>query len=194
MSHPQRFQRLPLAVALGTLLPLASTSVHAQLEEVVVTATKQSESLQDVPISVSALSGDSMREQGIMTFDEYVSFLPNVVDAGNSPGMREIYIRGSATEQASVTVSSAQGSAPGVALYLDETPVSFGGRNLDVYAADIERIEGEAQRFGAGSTLPRSDDAQPAGGSSSREEERKHDFPGPTSVQSCTRPGSTNEQ
>ena len=141
MSHPQRFQRLPLAVALGTLLPLASTSVHAQLEEVVVTATKQSESLQDVPISVSALSGDSMREQGIMTFDEYVSFLPNVVDAGNSPGMREIYIRGSATEQASVTVSSAQGSAPGVALYLDETPVSFGGRNLDVYAADIERIE-----------------------------------------------------
>ncbi len=58
-----------------------------------------------------------------------------------APGMREIYIRGSATEQGSVTVSSAQGSAPGVALYLDETPVSFGGRNLDVYAADLERIE-----------------------------------------------------
>ena len=58
-----------------------------------------------------------------------------------APGMREIYIRGSATEQGSVTVSSAQGSAPGVALYLDETPISFGGRNLDVYAADLERIE-----------------------------------------------------
>ena len=142
MSHPQRFQRTPLAAALGfALLPLVSSPVHAQLEEVVVTATKQAESLQDVPISVNALSGDSMREQGIMTFDEYVSFLPNVVDAGNSPGMREIYIRGSATEQGSVTVSSAQGSAPGVALYLDETPVSFGGRNLDVYAADLERIE-----------------------------------------------------
>ena len=142
MSHPQRFQRTPLAAALGVaLLPLIASPVHAQLEEVVVTATKQAESLQDVPISVNALSGDSMREQGIMTFDEYVSFLPNVVDAGNSPGMREIYIRGSATEQGSVTVSSAQGSAPGVALYLDETPVSFGGRNLDVYAADLERIE-----------------------------------------------------
>jgi outer membrane receptor protein involved in Fe transport len=142
MSHPRRFQRTPLAAALGVaLLPLMSTPVHAQLEEVVVTATKQAESLQDVPISVNALSGDSMREQGIMTFDEYVDFLPNVVDAGNAPGMREIYIRGSATEQGSVTVSSAQGSAPGVALYLDETPVSFGGRNLDVYAADLERIE-----------------------------------------------------
>ena len=142
MSHPQRFQRTPLAAALGfALLPLVSSPVHAQLEEVVVTATKQAESLQDVPISVNALSGDSMREQGIMTFDEYVNFLPNVVDAGNAPGMREIYIRGSATEQGSVTVSSAQGSAPGVALYLDETPISFGGRNLDVYAADLERIE-----------------------------------------------------
>lgn len=142
MSHPHRFQRTPLAAALGfALLPLVSSPVHAQLEEVVVTATKQAESLQDVPISVNALSGDSMREQGIMTFDEYVNFLPNVVDAGNAPGMREIYIRGSATEQGSVTVSSAQGSAPGVALYLDETPISFGGRNLDVYAADLERIE-----------------------------------------------------
>ena len=142
MTHPHRFQRTPLAAALGVaLLPLVASPVQAQLEEVVVTATKQAESLQDVPISVNALSGDSMREQGIMTFDEYVNFLPNVVDAGNSPGMREIYIRGSATEQASVTVSSAQGSAPGVALYLDETPVSFGGRNLDVYAADLERIE-----------------------------------------------------
>ncbi|MGB2421513.1 MAG: TonB-dependent receptor domain-containing protein, partial [Porticoccaceae bacterium] len=41
----------------------------------------------------------------------------------------------------SVTVSSAQGSAPGVALYLDEMPVSFGARNLDLYAADLQRVE-----------------------------------------------------
>ena len=117
MSHPHRFQRTPLAAALGVaLLPLLASPVQAQLEEVVVTATKQAESLQDVPISVSALSGDSMRAQGIMTFDDYVNFLPNVTDAGIGPGQREIYIRGSATEQASVTVSSAQGSAPGVAL------------------------------------------------------------------------------
>ena len=88
MTHPHRFQRTPLAAALGVaLLPLVASPVQAQLEEVVVTATKQAESLQDVPISVNALSGDSLREQGIMTFDEYVNFLPNVVDAGNSPGM-----------------------------------------------------------------------------------------------------------
>ena len=48
MSHPQRFQRTPLAAALGVaLLPFVSSPVHAQLEEVVVTATKQEASLQD---------------------------------------------------------------------------------------------------------------------------------------------------
>jgi outer membrane receptor protein involved in Fe transport len=76
-----------------------------------------------------------------MTFDDYVEFLPNVVSAGIGPGQKEIYIRGSASEQSSITVAPAQGSAPGVALYLDEMPVSFGARNLDVYAADLERIE-----------------------------------------------------
>ena len=95
MSDSSGFQRTPLAAALGfVLLPMVSSPAFAQLEEVVVTATKQAESLQDVPISVNALSGDSMRSQGIMTFDEYVDFLPNVIDAGNAPGMREIYIRG----------------------------------------------------------------------------------------------------
>ena len=82
-----------------------------------------------------------MRSQNIMTFDDYVEFLPNVVSAGIGPGQKEIYIRGSASEQSSITVAPAQGSAPGVALYLDEMPVSFGARNLDVYAADLERIE-----------------------------------------------------
>ena len=70
---------------------------NPQLEEVVVTATKRAENLQDVPISVNALSGDAMRSQNIMTFDDYVEFLPNVVSAGIGPGQKEIYIRGSAS-------------------------------------------------------------------------------------------------
>ena len=142
MSHPHRFHRTPLAAALGVaLLPLVASPVQAQLEEVVVTATKRTESLQDVAISVSALGGEALKDLGVQTFDEYVEFLPNVVSAGIGPGQREIYIRGSASEQSSITVAPAQGSAPGVALYFDEMPVSFGARNLDVYAADLERIE-----------------------------------------------------
>ena len=150
MFLTKKFGKRPLTLAVAAAVaPVLATTVQAQtsrgasaiLEEVVVTATKRAENLQDVPISVQALTGDSMRAQGAMTFDDYVNFMPNVTEAGNGPGNKEVYIRGSATEQSSVTVALAQGSAPGVALYLDETPVSLGSRNLDIYATDIERIE-----------------------------------------------------
>jgi hypothetical protein len=96
----------------------------------VVTATKRAENLQDVPISVQAHSpATAMRAQGAMTFDDYVE-LPAQRNRERviGPGQKEIYIRGSAYRAVkSMTVAApAQGSAPGVALYLDETPVSFG--------------------------------------------------------------------
>ena len=136
------WQRNKLSIAVTAALANASGAYAAgEIEEIVVTATKRAAGLQDVAVAVQAMTGDGLREQGIETFDKYVDYLPNVVGAGNGPGKKELYIRGSATEQTSVTISSAQGSAPGVALYLDEQPVSFGGRNLDVYGADLERIE-----------------------------------------------------
>ena len=135
-----RNNKLSLAVSVAIGVSFAGVA-NAELEEVIVTATKRAENMQDVPIAISALGGDSLKELNVQTFDEYVQYLPNVVSAGIGPGSREIYIRGSASEQGSVTVTSAQGSAPGVALYLDEMPVSFGGRNLDLYAADLQRVE-----------------------------------------------------
>ena len=143
MSKQADLKRSKLSCAI--LSAITATAINApanaQIEEIIVTATKRAESAQDVPITVQAVGGDTLRELRVETFDKYVEYLPNVVSAGNGPGKKELYIRGSATEQTSVTISSAQGSAPGVALYLDEQPVSFGGRNLDVYAVDMERIE-----------------------------------------------------
>ena len=133
--------RLSLAISAAIASSVAGLAQAAEIEEIIVTATKRAESSQDIPIALQAVGGDSLKELRAETFDKYIDFLPNVVSAGNGPGQKEIYIRGSATEQTSVTISSAQGSAPGVALYLDEYPVSFGGRNLDVYSADIQRIE-----------------------------------------------------
>ncbi len=134
-------KKLGLAISAAVASSTAGVASAQQIEEIIVTATKRAESSQDIPIALQAVGGDSLKELRAETFDKYIDFLPNVVSAGNGPGQKEIYIRGSATEQTSVTISSAQGSAPGVALYLDEYPVSFGGRNLDVYSADIERIE-----------------------------------------------------
>ena len=136
-----RKKKLSLAVSAAIAGFVAGTAGAQEIEEIVVTATKRAEPAQDVPIALQAVTGDTLRDLRVDTFDKYVNYLPNVVHTGNGPGKKEIYIRGSATEQASVTVAPAQGSAPGVALYVDEQPVSFGGRNLDVYAVDMERIE-----------------------------------------------------
>ena len=147
-QNRQRWSRTRLSVAVSAAVTASSAVAQevaqadaGRLETVVVTATKRTESAQDVSIALQAVTGDTLKDIGADTFDEYVDYLPNVVAAGNGPGKKEIYIRGSATEQTSVTISSAQGSAPGVALYVDEQPVSFGGRNLDVFSADLERIE-----------------------------------------------------
>ena len=138
---PRTWKKKPLAAAISAAVATTGGASAAEIETVIVTATKREESAQDVTISVQAVTGDTVRELGIETFDEYAEYLPNVVSGGNGPGKRELYIRGSATEQSGVTITAAQGSAPGVALYVDEQPVSFGGRNLDVFAADLERIE-----------------------------------------------------
>ncbi|MFT7527384.1 MAG: iron complex outermembrane receptor protein [Arenicella sp.] len=134
----KRHRKKLIALAIGAM---SAAPAHAALEEIVVTATKRAESMQNVPVAVQAMNGDTMKKLGVANFDEYINFLPNVDKQGVAPGRSEIYIRGVATEQSPTSVSSVQGSAPQVAVYLDEQPVAFGGRNLDVYAADIERVE-----------------------------------------------------
>ena len=118
-----------------------NTPKKNKIETIEVTATKRSESIQDVPVTVSAISGDSLETLGVDNFQEYVEFLPNVVFQGTGPGQNEIYIRGAATSQTSISVSTVQALQPSVAFYLDEQPISMQGRNLDIYATDIQRIE-----------------------------------------------------
>lgn len=113
----------------------------AKLETIEVTATKRTESIQDVPVAVTAINGQALENLGIDNFGDYVEFLPNVVFQGTGPGQNEIYIRGAATTQTNIAVSSVQALQPSVALYLDEQPVALQGRNLDIYATDMQRVE-----------------------------------------------------
>lgn len=108
---------------------------------IVVTAQKRSEDLQDVPISVNAIGAEQLDELNIDTFEDYLEQLPTVTAGGNGPGQSTIYIRGLASTTPTISVAGVAGLAPNVALYLDEQPLSQPGRNLDVYAADLERIE-----------------------------------------------------
>jgi len=143
-----RFTRTPIskAVRAATAAVLITTALSqvanaAELEEIIVTAQKRAESLQDVAVSVIALDATTLNEVGITNFDDYVRYQPNLTASGRGPGNSTFYIRGMATDQATLSAVEAAGNSPNVALYLDEQPIQTIGRNLDVYVADIERIE-----------------------------------------------------
>ncbi|MEE4660140.1 MAG: TonB-dependent receptor [Halieaceae bacterium] len=116
-------------------------AAHAKLEEVVVTATKKEASTQDIPLAVSALGEQRMDQLGITDFSDYLVTLPGITAGGGGPGTNTIYIRGVASTTPNLTTSGVAGLSPNVAFYLDEQPLVMPGRNLDVYAADLQRIE-----------------------------------------------------
>ena len=144
MFTVKKFSPSPLALAVAAAtIPLLSTTATAQntLEEVVVTATKRAESTQDIAVSVEALTSDTIDDFGITNFEDYLIQLPGVTAGGSGPGQNTIYIRGVASTTPNLTTAGVAGIAPNVALYLDEQPLSQPGRNLDVYTADLNRVE-----------------------------------------------------
>ena len=108
---------------------------------IVVTAQRRSEDLQDVPVAVNAIGSEELEQLNINTFDDYLEELPSVTAGGSGPGQSTIYIRGLASTTPNLTTAGVAGLAPNVSMYLDEQPLAQPGRNLDVYAADLERIE-----------------------------------------------------
>jgi iron complex outermembrane recepter protein len=124
------------------------------LEEITVTAQRRTENIQDVPISIQALTAQALQQLNVSTFDDYIKFLPNVTSANNGPGQNEVFMRGlSAGSQASQG-SGSTGVWPNVAIYLDNQSGQLPNRNLDIYAADLNRIEvlegPQGTLFGAG--------------------------------------------
>jgi len=136
-----RKSKISIAVTSALATSLCSAPASAEIEEVVVTATKRTESTQDIPVAVSALGQQSLEELGITNFTDYLVQLPGVSAGGSGPGQKTIYIRGVASTTPNLTTAGVAGLAPNVALYLDEQPLSQPGRNLDVYAADLARVE-----------------------------------------------------
>jgi len=119
----------------------AAGAAQAQVDEIVVTATKTEASTQDIPVTVSALGEATLEELDVDVFTDYLQELPGVTAGGSGPGQNTIYIRGLASTTPNLTVAGVAGLAPNVAFYLDEQPLAQPGRNLDVYAADLERVE-----------------------------------------------------
>ena len=122
--------------------PPAETSAAGGVEEITVTAERRAERLQDVPIAVDALSQDTLQQLNINTAQDLIDKLPGVTQAGGGPSQSEIYVRGlSLGGFGKLQGSGVTTPFPNVAVYLDDESVQVPGRNLDVYDADLQRVE-----------------------------------------------------
>ena len=114
-----------------------ATTVETDDADIIVTAQKREESLQDVPISIQALSSRKLDQLNITNFQQYTQLLPSVSFQSSQPGQTTVYIRG----VASGGDGNHSASLPSVGVYLDEQPVTTIGGTLDVHIYDIARIE-----------------------------------------------------
>ena len=119
----------------------AAATESGGLGEVIVTAQRRAENIQDVPITIQALTSDTLKQLNVQTFDQFIKYLPNVTQSTNGPAQGEIFMRGLSVGGGGNQGGGTTGAFPAVAIYLDEQSGQLPGRNLDIYAADLDRIE-----------------------------------------------------
>lgn len=148
-------QALPAGALFSSLLTLASPSLAEgvseadnALQEVVVTATKRAENLQDVSLAVSVLTGDALEKAGAISYSDYLVTVPSVSYVSQGNGRDRINIRGVSSLPGDLGLST-------TGIYIDEAPVSEVNAslsNLDTF--DLERVEvlrgPQGTLFGAG--------------------------------------------
>jgi iron complex outermembrane recepter protein len=130
-------------IALAAPAPDAADTNSEGIQEITVTAQRRTENMQDVPITIQALNAETLQQLNVTTLDDFVKYLPNVTQASNGPGQGSIFMRGLSVGVGSGGTQNlgSVGLIPNVAVYLDDQSTALPGRNLDVYAADLERIE-----------------------------------------------------
>lgn len=134
-KYPTKPMALAIAMA-GSLITTAANAADFALEEIVVTAQKREQSLQEVPVAVTAFSSAELEAAGVQTIVELQKSSPNTtlqVSRGTNSTLTA-YIRGVGQQD------PLWGFEPGVGLYVDDVYLARPqGGVLDVY--DVERVE-----------------------------------------------------
>lgn len=143
---------------IAAVLAVGATAVQAQdsgIEEIMVTATRRSQSIQDIPYNISAMSGDQLEEAGITSLTDLARTIPGVAyaDLGiRSAGVNnQLILRGlNANAQGSIGAYINNLTPAGVSTYMDNTPLF-----ANIKINDLERVEvlrgPQGTLYGAGS-------------------------------------------
>jgi iron complex outermembrane recepter protein len=119
--------------------------------DIIVTANKRSESLQNVSLSIQALGSEKLDQQQVTGIDDFAKLLPSVSFQSFGPGQSQLFFRGISSGGDGLHI----GPLPATGLYLDETPVTTIAGSVDLHVYDIARIEAlsgpQGTLFGASS-------------------------------------------
>ena len=119
--------------------------------DIVVTATKRSENLQNVSLSIQALGEETLDQQQVASIDDFAKLLPSVSFQSSGPGQSQLFFRGISSGGDGLHI----GPLPATGLYLDETPVTTIAGSVDLHVYDVARIEAlsgpQGTLFGASS-------------------------------------------
>lgn len=132
-SFPGRLRTLNTLIPAATALMLsAGAQAQLQLEEVIVTAQKRAQNLQDVPISVSAVQGDKLESAGIGNMAALADHVPNLYIA-DAPVNTNIYMRGMGS-------GNNQAFEQSVGMYIDGVYMGRGRQYRSPFM-DVDRVE-----------------------------------------------------
>jgi outer membrane receptor protein involved in Fe transport len=134
----KRTSRGCAALLLSTTM--LSTSALAQGDEIIVSAQKRAENLQDVPISIQAIGEQKLDDLQVSDFVDYARYLPSVSYQTFGPGFSSIYFRGVASGEN----NNHSASLPSVGIYLDEQPITTITGALDIHVYDVQQVESYA--------------------------------------------------
>ena len=116
---------------------IADDTEANNVEEIVVTATKRESKIEDLPMSVQAITGSRLDNAGVNDFMDYAELIPSLSYIQYGPGRSAFYIRGTSDGN----FGNLAGPNTTVAMYLDESPINTVGLNPDLHIYDMERIE-----------------------------------------------------
>lgn len=129
----------------------ADTADSYSDSEIIVTAQRREERLQDVPLSITALGSAKLDQAQVKSFDDYAKLLPSVSYQSFGPGQAQIFFRGVSSGGDGLHI----GPLPTSSMYLDEIPATTIGGTVDIRPYDIARIEAlagpQGTLFGASS-------------------------------------------
>lgn len=114
-----------------------ATEASQAVDDIVVTATRRSETVRDVPFNIQAISADTLEKTGATDITDFARTVPGLSFTDNGPreGVK-LVLRGLRT-------GSEAGLEPTTTVYVDEVPMDmpYRGTPLDLKLVDIERVE-----------------------------------------------------